>query len=104
MADSLYWAYVEFVDKKQKKRRPVLFVRQTEASYIVLRLSSKYKDKPKFIQSKYIEIKDWKKSHLSKPSWIDTYRTYELPKNTELKFIGKLSRADLFRLSKYFKM
>lgn len=105
MFNNLYWAYVQFRDSNNGKKRPVLLIRKNDGYYVVLRLSSKYKNKPRYIQAKYIEVKDWKESGLTKPSWIDTYQTYELPiDNTDLTYIGKLSSRDLQELSKHFKL
>lgn len=104
MADNIYWAYVSFTNAPGGKKRPVLLIRTTRSSYVVLRITSKYKNKSKFFQSKYIEIKDWKETGLIKPSWIDTYQTYELPiKITKLEFIGQLTSFDLQELNKHFK-
>lgn len=105
MAESLYWAYVKFINKKGGKKRPILLLRQTQNDYIVLRISSKYKNKPKFIQKKYIKIQDWKESRLPKPSWIDTYQTYALPiEQTKLEHIGHLTSKDLNELAKHVKL
>lgn len=105
MAKEIYWAYVRFIDKEGGKRRPVLYIRKTDNTYIVLRISSKYDNKPKWIQKKYVEIKDWKESNLIKPSWVDTIRIYELPiATTTLEYIGKLSSRDLNELSKHIKL
>lgn len=105
MDRSLYWAYVSFTDQPGGKTRPVLLLRQTEDSYVILRLTSKYQTKSKFMQSKYVEVKDWQASHLPKRSWIDTYRTYSLPiASTKLNFIGLLSVADLLALSQHFQL
>lgn len=97
--------YVAFKDISGGKPRPVLVLRKSETDYIVLRVTSKYKNKSKFFQKKYIEIKDWRESNLTKPSWIDTYQTYSLPINkTNLTFIGKLSSRDLRELSKHVRL
>lgn len=105
MAESLYWAYVKFIDKKGGKKGPVLLLRQTPTDYIVFRISSKYQNKPKFIQKKYIKIQDWKQSHLPKPSWIDTYQTYALPiSQAKLEYIGQLTSNDLKELAKHVKL
>lgn len=105
MISNIYWAHVQFVDKEGGKRRPVLYIRKTDKTYIVLRLTSKYKNKSEAIQKKYIEIKDWKESNLTKPSWVDTIKIYELPiATTKLEYIGKLSSRDLNELSKHFKL
>ena len=99
MAKDLYWAYVGFTGIEGGKTRPVLYIRQTKKDYIVFRLSSQYENKSDSIKRKYIEIKDWKLIGLSKPSWIDTVQTYQLPiDTTELTYIGKLSKSDYERL------
>lgn len=104
MAQDLYWAYVGFTDIAKGKTRPVLYIRQTKKDYIVFRLSSQYDNKSEFIQSKYIEIIDWKSVGLSRKSWIDTVQTYHLPiDKTKLTYIGKLSKNDCERLINYLK-
>ncbi len=104
MAQDLYWAYVGFTDIAEGKTRPVLYIRQTKKDYIVFRLSSQYDNKSEFIQSKYIEIIDWKSVGLSRKSWIDTVQTYHLPiDKTKLTYIGKLSKTDFERLINYLK-
>ena len=66
---------------------------------MVVRLSSQYDNKSTFIQSKYVEIKDWQQAGLTKRSWIDTVQTYHLPiDRTKLTYIGQLSTNDLERL------
>lgn len=105
MINKLYWAYVAFTDIKGDKKRPVLLLRKTKENYIILRLSSKYRNKSRYIQSKYIKIQDWKAAQLPKSSWIDCYQVYELPiKTTKLKFIGYLSLSDLEELSRHIKL
>lgn len=105
MPDELYWAYVQFVDQSGGKTRPVLLLRSTEQYYVVFRLTSKFQNKSRFMQSKYVEVKDWQISGLKKPSWVDTYRTYLLPiKSTKLTFIGKLTPNDLYRLSQFVSL
>lgn len=104
MVQDLYWAYVGFTDIAEGKTRPVLYIRQTKKDYIVFRLSSQYDNKSEFIQSKYIEIIDWKSVGLSRKSWIDTVQTYHLPiDKTKLTYIGKLSKTDFERLINYLK-
>lgn len=103
--NQLYWAYVSFVNINGGKTRPVLLLRTSNEYYFVLRITSKYKNKSKFIQSKYVEIKDWKEAGLTKPSWVDTYKAYELPiTETKLEYIGKLSSHDLQELGKHVKL
>ena len=99
MTKELYWAYVGFTDNAEGKTRPVLYIRQTGTDYVVFRLSSQYDNKSSFIQSKYVEIKDWQQAGLKKRSWIDTMQTYHLPiDHTELTYIGQLTANDLERL------
>ena len=99
MERTLFWAYVSFSEIPGGKKRPVLVLRKDKSNYIVFRLTSKYKNKSDYIKSKYIEVKDWKKSNLPKPSWIDTIQTYELPiATTKLEYIGNLTKSDLTRL------
>lgn len=95
MAQNLYWAYVSYVEVSGGKRRPVLFIRQTKTDYIVFRLTSKYTNKSATIQRQYIKISDWQQAGLPKPSWIDTVKTYELPRQTtKLTYIGQLTEQD----------
>ena len=99
MSKELYWAYVGFTDTADGKTRPVLYICQTDTDYVVFRLSSQYDNKSTFIQSKYVEIKDWQQAGLTKRSWIDTVQTYHLPiDRTKLTYIGQLSTNDLERL------
>lgn len=103
--DTLYWAYVSFVDIKGGKTRPVLLVRNDHLNYYVFRLTSKYQKKSDFFKNKYIEVKDWQKAGLPKPSWIDTFKLYELPiATTKLTFIGRLSPRDLKEIGKYIDL
>lgn len=99
MTKELYWAYVGFTGNAGGKTRPVLYICQTGTDYVVFRLSSQYENKSAFIQSKYVEIKDWKHAGLTKRSWVDTMQTYHLPiDHTELTYIGQLTANDVERL------
>lgn len=99
MGNELFWAYVGFSDVNAGKTRPVLCMRTTATHYVVFRLSSQYENKSDYIKGKYVEVKDWKQSGLSKPSWIDTVRAYELAiADTQMTYIGALSNDDMQRL------
>ncbi len=104
-AMSLYWAYVKFTNLPDGKKRPVLVLEEHKKDYRILRITSKYDNKPKYIQKRYTEIKDWRKSNLPKPSWVDAYQAYNLPKNMgELEYICELTSKDLHELQKHFKL
>ena len=101
-ANKIYWAYVKFNDANGGKTRPVLFIRQSKTDYVVFRLTSKFQNKSKHMQKFYVEVKDWQQANLSKPSWVDVYKTYSLPiKTTKLTFLGTLSKNDFAEVSKY---
>ncbi|MCH4248294.1 MAG: type II toxin-antitoxin system PemK/MazF family toxin [Acinetobacter populi] len=105
MVKELYWAYVGFTDTSNGKTRPVLYIRQTDTDYVVFRLSSQYDNKSAFIQSKYVEIQDWKQAGLTKQSWVDTVQTYHLSiDKIKLRYIGQLSAKDLERLIHHLEL
>lgn len=100
MERTLFWAYVKFSEIPGGKKRPVLVLRKDSKNYIVFRLTSKFENKSEYIKSKYVQVKDWKTSNLTKPSWVDTVRTYKLPiATTELEYIGNLTNNDLMAIS-----
>lgn len=93
---------VAFVDKSGGKSRPVVIDKSSGSQLEVFRITSKYKDKSKFIKQQYCEITDWKEAGLNKPSWIDIGSTVTV--NTgqiDYKEIGALSSVDSQRLAKF---
>ncbi|MDR1017353.1 MAG: type II toxin-antitoxin system PemK/MazF family toxin [Lachnospiraceae bacterium] len=98
----IYIAFVGFINSKDGKRRPVLYVRQNKELYYVYRITTKFENKSEFIQSKYVKIDDWDFAGLKKPSWVDTLKIYKLSKKqVKLKNIGQLSKSDMIKLAKF---
>lgn len=99
MYNEIFWAYVNFTNRSDGKRRPVLVIRQTETNYVVYRITTKYDNKSDWIKNKYLKISDWKQAGLQRLYWIDTIRPYNLPiVSTSLNYIGRLSDHDLHEL------
>ena len=63
------------------------------------RITSKFESKSEAIRSQYLEIIDWYRAGLNRPSYIDTVQVYELDVNqVAIRLVGKLSNRDRDRL------
>lgn len=101
---SIIIANVRYSDGTGSKVRPALVVRFDDEIIRTFRITSQYQNKSKEIRSKYLEIIDWYKAKLKKPSWIDTVRYYDLENDGQrITIIGKLSDRDIFRLKEFIK-
>lgn len=95
---------IEYSDKTGSKIRPAVVVKFGDEIIRTFRITSKYETKSDYIKSQYLEIIDWFKAGLKKPSWIDTVQLYDIEKNGfNIKVIGRLSDRDISRLKEYIR-
>ena len=87
---------IEYRDKTGSKIRPAVVVKIGDEIIRTFRITSKYETKSDYIKSQYLEIIDWFKAGLKKPSWIDK-------DGFQIKVIGRLSDRDISRLKEYIR-
>lgn len=104
-AMDIYIADVPFDDIDKSKVRPALVVKISQNRVNVFKITSKYKNKSNVIKQLYYPIKEWKSAGLSKPSYVDTHRTYNLPQEKIFakKPLGKLSDIDRIQLFEFIQ-
>lgn len=93
----IYIANVPFDDKNERKVRPALVVRVKNGRVNVFKITSKYKNKSRWIKHFYYPIKKWQEASLTKPSYVDTHKTYSLSQKYVFsrKPIGRLQNDDV---------
>lgn len=95
--------FVSYTESKSGKVRPVLIIQLTEKEAWILKITSKYKNKSKYIQKYYFPIFNWKKYGLDKASFIDTreYLILNLKDLNISKYRGHFTIEDLRALKKF---
>ena len=95
---------IEYGDKSGSKIRPAVVVKFNDEVIRTFRITSKYENKSDYIKSQYLEIIDWFKAGLRRPSWIDMVQLYDIDNDGfNIKVIGKLSDRDINRLKEYIR-
>lgn len=95
---------IEYSDKSGSKIRPAVVVKFNDEVIRTFRITSKYENKSDYIKSQYLEIIDWFKTGLKRPSWIDMVQLYDIDNDGfNIKVIGKLSDRDINRLKEYIR-
>lgn len=95
---------IEYSDKSGSKIRPAVVVKFNDEVIRTFRITSKYENKSDYIKSQYLEIIDWFKAGLRRPSWIDMVQLYDIDNDGfNIKVIGKLSGRDINRLKEYIR-
>ncbi|MCW1051361.1 type II toxin-antitoxin system PemK/MazF family toxin [Streptococcus constellatus] len=95
---------IKYRDKTGSKIRPAVVVKIGDEIIRTFRITSKYETKSDYIKSQYLEIIDWFKAGLKKPSWIDMVQLYDIEKDGfQIKVIGRLSDRDISRLKEYIR-
>lgn len=95
---------IEYSDKSGSKIRPAVVVKFNDEVIRTFRITSKYENKSDYIKSQYLEIIDWFKAGLRRPSWIDMVQLYDIENDGfNIKVIGKLSDRDINRLKEYIR-
>ncbi|MFM0759394.1 hypothetical protein P7J26_04210 [Streptococcus suis] len=93
-----------YADGTGSKIRPGVVIKFNNEIIRTYRLTSQYENKSEYIKSRYLEIIDWAKANLKKPSWIDTIQYYDIEnKGFNIKIIGKLSDRDVARLKEFIR-
>ncbi|HFI0302710.1 TPA: hypothetical protein ACGO1N_002403 [Streptococcus suis] len=93
-----------YADGTGSKIRPGVVIKFNNEIIRTYRLTSQYENKSEYIKSRYLEIIDWAKAKLKKPSWIDTIQYYDIEnKGFNIKIIGKLSDRDVARLKEFIR-
>lgn len=102
-SDFIRWdiwiAKVEFEDCEDFKIRPVLIIDETRCYVLSLKITSNQSRK-KF-PGEYQIIK-WKESGLMKPSTIRITKLLQLPADSFIRKIGRLSPIDCINVSKIY--
>lgn len=96
----IYIANIPFDEGSGAKTRPALVVMPTQMKTGVLKITSQYKNKTPFIKKMYFPIDHWKEAGLTKPSYIDIHKIYQIPTSTIVSRppIGKLTDEDALNL------
>lgn len=101
----LFIANIPFDDNQGSKIRPALVININQNQVSVFKITSQYKHKSAKIRRLYYPIKNWEKAGLSKQSYIDTHKLYQLPKKAVFnrRPIGTLSDFDCLELFNFIK-
>lgn len=96
-------AYVEYVNVKGGKRRPIFVLEDNQQKLYFYNITSKYKNKSSRIKRQYFKISDLKTAGLKKSSWIDAGHRMSISKPFVKKMvkIGQLSHLDLINLAEF---
>lgn len=94
----------QYVDGTGSKIRPGVVIKFNDEIIRTYRLTTQYENKSAYIKSRYLEVIDWAKANLKRPSWIDTIQYYDIKnKGFNIKIIGKLSDRDVARLKEFIR-
>lgn len=95
---------IGYEDGQGSKIRPAIVVKFDNEVIRTFRVTSQYQSKSEHIKAQYLEIIDWFKVGLKKPSWIDTVKLYDIENNGfNIKVIGRLSERDIARLKMFIR-
>lgn len=86
------------------KERPA-FIYYVNGNYaLVLKITTKFKNKSEYMKRFYYKMIDWKKSGLKEQSYIDTFDNYliDLTK-TNVEYKGKLTKREKINFIKFIK-
>lgn len=90
---------VQYSDGTGSKVRPAVVIKFNDETIQIYRVTSKFESKSEAIRSHYLEIIDWYRAGLNRPSYIDTVQAYELNVNqVAIRLVGRLSNRDRERL------
>lgn len=90
-----FFYFIPYDDSSKGKTRPVLVYKKEDGNYVLLRITSKYKNKSEPIKKHYYEIKNLSSAGLSKASWIDIKGTVTIQESSiEAERKGSLSDTD----------
>lgn len=89
----VWWIHFPFQDKEQDKRRPAIVIDDETIAILAMYVTSKNKENPYSI-----EIEDWRKAGLSKPSWTRIDRIVSISEWHMERKIGDLSTKDLTKI------
>lgn len=97
--------FVSYSNAQDGKTRPVLIVALSNNKAIVLKITTKYDKKSKYIKSFYYPILNWRKYNLDRPSYVDTkvFVTIDLTKTPIEKIRGHFTVEDMNRLVEFIK-
>ena len=102
----LYIAEMGTIDENDNKHsRPVLVIAFSPSTMTIFKITSQYDKKSQYIKSKYYPIKEWEKAGLTKQSYVDTVKVYEMDKKIVMKRqpIGRLTASDARNLFKFIE-
>lgn len=95
-------AFVAYEDANNGKKRPIFVAESSSSATMVLKITSQYANKSPRIKKQLYEVKDWQRSGLAKPSWIDVSKIIKLSnKDFTLSKIGTLTTNDKRGLSSF---
>ena len=74
-----YDIHIAYVKVEDGKHRPVVILFEEETAVAVYKITSQYEGKSDAMRSHYLTILDWQEAGLSKPSYIDMVKAYQVP-------------------------
>ena len=99
-----YDIHIAYVQIEDGKYRPVVILFEEEAAVTVYKITSQYEGKSDSIRSQYLAVTDWQDAGLSKPSYIDMVKAYQIPLVSVRRTpIGTLSTRDREALITFMK-
>lgn len=92
----IYIARVPFDEVLGSKIRPALVIENNDHYATVFKITSKFQHKSAYIQNVYYRIQEWQEAGLTRPSFVDIHKTYDLTLESLLSHapIGKLTLLD----------
>lgn len=89
----VWWVHFPYGDEEKEKRRPAIIIDSETIAILAMYVTSKNKDNPYSI-----EIKDWKETGLSKPSWTRIDKIVSISEWYMDRKIGRLSEKDSLKI------
>jgi hypothetical protein len=106
----IYYGELEYDNGLGLESRPVVLIKPTaNESWLAFKISSSYHNKNQNVsrhkKKYYYEIKDWRQRSvgLSKRSWIDTSKFYEIENISSFLRKGKLTDNDFENLVMFIR-
>ncbi|KRM09899.1 hypothetical protein FD16_GL001493 [Paucilactobacillus suebicus DSM 5007 = KCTC 3549] len=93
------------VESEDGKTRPILILETDGNGIKFFKITSKYENKSAFIKAQYFPITDWNAVGLTKPSYIDTGKIYNIDNlvSFNIKQIGILPVDDINKLAQFIR-
>ena len=88
----IWWTNFPFEDSKRMKHRPAIVIDDNRIAVLAMYVTSQNKDNPY-----NIEITDWEKAGLKRPSWARVDRIISIDEWRIEQKIGELTERDLLK-------